>query len=102
VRPGVAETFAKDGGTACASAAELAAASDVVVSVVVNAAQTEDVLFGSGGGRRRAEARQRLRDVLDGRPELEHRASKPGSRPWACCTWTRRSPAVPPRPPAAR
>ena len=48
VRPGVAETFAKDGGTACASAAELAAASDVVVSVVVNAAQTEDVLFGSG------------------------------------------------------
>ena len=49
VRPSVAETFAKDGGTACASAAELAAASDVVVSVVVNAAQTEDVLFGSGG-----------------------------------------------------
>ena len=49
VRPGVAETFAKDGGTACTSAAELAAASDVVVSVVVNAAQTEDVLFGSGG-----------------------------------------------------
>jgi len=48
VRPGVAETFAKDGGTACTSAAELAAASDVVVSVVVNAAQTEDVLFGSG------------------------------------------------------
>jgi 3-hydroxyisobutyrate dehydrogenase len=49
VRPGVATTFANDGGTACASAAELASASDVVISVVVNAAQTEDVLFGSGG-----------------------------------------------------
>ena len=50
VRPGAAAAFAKDGGTACASAAELAAASDVVVSVVVNAAQTEDVLFGDNGG----------------------------------------------------
>ena len=48
VRPGAAAAFAKDGGTPCASAAELAASSDVVVSVVVNAAQTEDVLFGSG------------------------------------------------------
>ena len=49
VRPGVAEAFALEGGTACASAAALAAACDVVVCVVVNAAQTEDVLFGSGG-----------------------------------------------------
>jgi len=49
VRPGAAEAFAQGGGTACASAAELAQASDVVVSVVVNAAQTEDLLFGSGG-----------------------------------------------------
>lgn len=49
VRPGAAEAFARDGGIACSSAAELAAASDMVVSVVVNAAQTEDVLFGSGG-----------------------------------------------------
>ena len=47
-RPGVAETFALKGGTACGSAASLAAACDVVVCVVVNAAQTEDVLFGSG------------------------------------------------------
>jgi 3-hydroxyisobutyrate dehydrogenase len=44
----VAESFARDGGTACASAAELAKHCEVVVSVVVNAAQTEDVLFGSG------------------------------------------------------
>ena len=47
-REGVARDFAQGGGTACASAAELAAASAAVVSVVVNAAQTEDVLFGSG------------------------------------------------------
>ncbi len=49
VRPGVAEAFAQAGGKACTRAAELAAACDVVVCVVVNAAQTEDVLFGSGG-----------------------------------------------------
>lgn len=49
IRPGVAEDFAREGGVACRSAAELAAGSDVVVCVVVNAAQTEDVLFGSGG-----------------------------------------------------
>jgi len=49
LRAGAAKAFARDGGTACASAAELAAACDVVVSVVVNAAQTEELLFGSGG-----------------------------------------------------
>ncbi len=49
IRSGVAESFARDGGHACATAADLAAGSDVVVCVVVNAAQTEDVLFGSGG-----------------------------------------------------
>jgi len=47
IRPGVAQAFVKDGGTACASVAELAAACDVVVSVVVNAQQTEQVLFGA-------------------------------------------------------
>jgi 3-hydroxyisobutyrate dehydrogenase len=47
IRPGVAQAFAQDGGTACASVAELAAACDVVVSVVVNAQQTEQVLFGA-------------------------------------------------------
>ena len=44
-----AADFARGGGLACASAAELAAACDVVVSVVVNLAQTEELLFGSGG-----------------------------------------------------
>jgi 3-hydroxyisobutyrate dehydrogenase len=49
VRPGVAEAFARDGGTAAASPAAVATACDVVVSVVVNAKQTEAVLFGEHG-----------------------------------------------------
>jgi putative dehydrogenase len=49
VRPEAAQAFAESGGVACSSPAELAAACDVVVSVVVNAAQTESVLYGPGG-----------------------------------------------------
>ena len=49
VRPEVAQRFAADGGSACANPAELAAKCDIVVSVVVNAAQTESVLFGANG-----------------------------------------------------
>jgi 3-hydroxyisobutyrate dehydrogenase len=49
IRPEAARAFAAEGGTACASPAELAAACDVVISVVVNAAQTEQVLFGDAG-----------------------------------------------------
>jgi putative dehydrogenase len=49
IRPGVAETFATEGGVACASPAELAGICDVIVSVVINASQTESVLFGEGG-----------------------------------------------------
>jgi 3-hydroxyisobutyrate dehydrogenase-like beta-hydroxyacid dehydrogenase len=48
-RPGAAAEFAADGGVACASPAEVAAACPVVISVVVNAAQTESVLFGDHG-----------------------------------------------------
>jgi len=48
-RPGAAADFAKEGGVACTSPAEVAAGADVVVSVVVNAAQTEAVLFGENG-----------------------------------------------------
>jgi 3-hydroxyisobutyrate dehydrogenase len=48
-RPGAAAEFATDGGTACASPAEVARACEVVVSVVVNAAQTESVLFADQG-----------------------------------------------------
>ena len=48
VRREVAVAFAKDGGVAHASLASLGAACDAIVSVVVNAAQTESVLFGDG------------------------------------------------------
>ena len=48
-RPGAAAEFAADGGVACANPAEVAAACPVVISVVVNAAQTESVLFGDHG-----------------------------------------------------
>jgi 3-hydroxyisobutyrate dehydrogenase len=49
VRPEAAAAFAAEGGTACADPAEVAARCDIIVSVVVNAAQTEAVLFGDGG-----------------------------------------------------
>ena len=49
VRPELAQAFAADGGSACATPAELASHCDVLVGVVVNAAQTEHVLFGDGG-----------------------------------------------------
>ena len=48
VRRDVAAAFAQDGGKAHESLASLGAACDVIVSVVVNAAQTESVLFGDG------------------------------------------------------
>ena len=49
VRAEVAQAFADEGGVACASLAELAAQCNIIVSVVVNSAQTESVLFGEGG-----------------------------------------------------
>jgi L-threonate 2-dehydrogenase len=49
VRLEAAVAFAAEGGTACAHPAELASNCEVVVSVVVNAAQTEAVLFGEHG-----------------------------------------------------
>ena len=51
VRAEVAQAFAKNGGVACESLAQLGAACDVVISVVVNAAQTEAVLFGADGAK---------------------------------------------------
>ncbi|MEP6875436.1 MAG: L-threonate dehydrogenase [Burkholderiales bacterium] len=49
VRAEAAEAFASQGGVVCATPAALAAHCEVVVSVVVNAAQTESVLFGEHG-----------------------------------------------------
>jgi 3-hydroxyisobutyrate dehydrogenase len=49
LRTQAAQDFAAQGGVACASPAEVARHCEVLVSVVVNAAQTESVLFGEGG-----------------------------------------------------
>ena len=49
VRAEAAQAFASEGGTACTTPAALAARCEVVVSVVVNAEQTEAVLFGELG-----------------------------------------------------
>ena len=49
VRGEAARAFAAKGGVACAHPADVAAHCEVVVSVVVNAAQTEAVLFGEHG-----------------------------------------------------
>ncbi|WP_279615890.1 L-threonate dehydrogenase [Phytopseudomonas flavescens] len=49
VRNEVVQAFAAEGGVACASPAEMAAVCDIVITVVVNAAQTETVLFGDNG-----------------------------------------------------
>ncbi len=49
VRPEATAAFAADGGTAFASVADLAATVDVLVSVVINSAQVEAVLFGTKG-----------------------------------------------------
>jgi 3-hydroxyisobutyrate dehydrogenase len=49
VRTEVAQAFAAQGGVACASPAEMGRLCPVIVSVVVNAAQTEAVLFGENG-----------------------------------------------------
>ena len=49
VRPEAVQAFVADGGVGCAHPAELASRCEVVVSVVINAAQTEAVLFGDQG-----------------------------------------------------
>lgn len=49
VRAEVAQAFAGEGGVACATPADVAAHCDIIVSVVVNAAQTEALLFGPHG-----------------------------------------------------
>jgi len=49
LRSEACRAFAAEGGVACASLQELARQCEVVISVVVNAAQTEQVLFGEQG-----------------------------------------------------
>lgn len=47
LRSAVLQSFVAEGGIGCASPAELGAQCDVVITLVVNAAQTEAVLFGT-------------------------------------------------------
>ena len=49
VRPEAVRDFAAGGGVACASPADAARSCEILISVVVNAAQTEEVLFGKDG-----------------------------------------------------
>ena len=49
VRPEAAQAFVAEGGVACSHPSEVVAHCDVVISVVVNAAQTDAVLFGEHG-----------------------------------------------------
>jgi putative dehydrogenase len=49
VRPAVVQSFADSGAIGCATPAELGAASDVVIVLVVNAEQVDAVLFGENG-----------------------------------------------------
>jgi L-threonate 2-dehydrogenase len=49
VRPEAVQAFVAEGGTACATPQDMARSCELIVSVVVNAAQTEAVLFGPAG-----------------------------------------------------
>ena len=49
IRVEATQAFAAAGGVACASPAEVAASCEVIIGVLVNAAQTEQVLFGENG-----------------------------------------------------
>lgn len=49
LRSAALKQFSDTGGSACSNPAELGAKCDVVITVVVNAAQTEQVLFGENG-----------------------------------------------------
>ncbi len=68
VRREAADAFAAQGGVACDSPAAMAAACEVMFSVVVNAEQTEAVLFGTGddtgGGNQGAAASMRSGSVF--------------------------------------
>ncbi len=49
VRPEVLRTFALEGGVACETPADMGRRCEIVLTLVVNAAQTETVLFGEQG-----------------------------------------------------
>src|ERR1700758_211085 len=49
VAPAIVARFEKEGGIAAKTPAEAAKGADIVISVVLNAAQTEAILFGKDG-----------------------------------------------------
>src|ERR1700756_3891840 len=49
VAPAIVARFVKDGGKGAAAPADAANGADIVISVVLNAAQTETILFGKNG-----------------------------------------------------
>jgi 3-hydroxyisobutyrate dehydrogenase len=98
VRPEAAQAFVADGGVACSHAADVAARCDVVVSVVVNAAQTDAVLFGEHG----AAAAMKPQSLFVMCSTVDPNVSISSWPNAVCGTSTRRSPAAPPRLPPAR
>ena len=90
MRAEAAAAFAAEGGVACATLAEMARACDVIVSVVVNAQQTEAVLFGDGGlaGDLQPGSVFVMCSTVDPNWSV---ALEAGCRRWACTIWTRRS-----------
>ena len=96
-RDGVAQSFAAQGGVACSTPSEVARVCDVVVSVVVNAAQTEAVLYGEG--RRRGSDAAGQASSSCARPSIPT-CRLPSRRAWpkpASTTSMRPSRAAPPR-----
>jgi len=49
IRPEAVSAFIADGGMACGSAPSVADACPIVISVLINADQTEQLLFGASG-----------------------------------------------------
>src|SRR3954465_2302301 len=49
VRPEPVTELSNAGATACTSSADVAAHSDIIISLVLDAAQTDDVVFGARG-----------------------------------------------------
>jgi 3-hydroxyisobutyrate dehydrogenase len=101
VRRESVEAFVADGGVACASPDELARKCDVIVSVVVNAAQTDEVLFGEQG----AAHSMRPGNLFVMCSTVDPNWSITSRRTWAsaaCSTSMRRFPAARRKPRRAR
>ena len=86
--------FVADGGGGAKTPAEAAKGADIVVSVVVNAAQTETILFGKDGVAETLAEGRRLRLLRDHGPGRGAAARRNSWRRPAGIISTRRSPAA--------